>query len=163
AERARAAPRHDPARRTRADPRRRPRDGWHGGGDRRAAGRAPRRRGGRLLLHHRADLPERPRAAVEIRLARPNRVLNSGSASGLKVVVSYNLLSARLELGDSELSDLAALEIQSGEWPWSFFCYPEEQPRPVFPSSFFLLAPGDGSLGLAVRCPVCQRTSVNLV
>jgi hypothetical protein len=26
-----------------------------------------------------------------------------------------------------------------------------------------LLAPGDGSLGLAVRCPACQRTSVNLV
>jgi hypothetical protein len=33
----------------------------------------------------------------------------------------------------------------------------------VFPSSFFLLAPGDGSLGLAVRCPACHRTSVNLV
>ena len=39
----------------------------------------------------------------------------------------------------------------------------EDQPRPVFPSSFFLLAPGDGSLGLAVRCPACQKTSVNLV
>jgi hypothetical protein len=33
----------------------------------------------------------------------------------------------------------------------------------VFPSSFLLLAPGDGSLGLAVRCPTCHRTSVNLV
>jgi hypothetical protein len=33
----------------------------------------------------------------------------------------------------------------------------------VFPSSFFLLAPGDGSLGLAVHCPVCRRTSVNVV
>ena len=33
----------------------------------------------------------------------------------------------------------------------------------MFPSSFFLLAPGDGSLGLAVRCPVCGRLSVNLV
>src|SRR6184192_1087912 len=63
----------------------------------------------------------------------------------------------------AELSDLAARRIQSGEWPWSFFCYPEDRPRPVFPSSFFLLAPGDGSLGLAVRCPACQRTSVNLV
>src|SRR5262249_31562143 len=49
------------------------------------------------------------------------------------------------------------------EWPWSFFCYPEERPRPVCPSSFLVLAPGDGSLGLAVRCPVCRRTSVNLV
>jgi hypothetical protein len=34
----------------------------------------------------------------------------------------------------------------------------------VFPSSFFLLAPGGSdALGLAVRCPACQRTSVNLV
>ena len=72
-------------------------------------------------------------------------------------------MTARLDLVDSELSDLAARRIQAGEWPWSFFCYPEERPRPVFPSSFFLLAPGDGSLGLAVRCPTCQRTSVNLV
>jgi len=63
----------------------------------------------------------------------------------------------------AELSDVAARRIQAGEWPWSFFCYPEDRPRPVFPSSFFLLTPGDGSLGLAVRCPACQRTSVNLV
>jgi hypothetical protein len=33
----------------------------------------------------------------------------------------------------------------------------------VFPSSFVVLAPGGGSLGLAVRCPSCARTSVNLV
>jgi hypothetical protein len=33
----------------------------------------------------------------------------------------------------------------------------------VFPSAFFLLAPGDGRLGLAVHCPACARTSVNLV
>ena len=72
-------------------------------------------------------------------------------------------MTSRLDLVDAELSDLAARRIQAGEWPWSFFCYPEEQPRPVFPSSFFLLAPGDGSLGLAVRCPACQKTSVNLV
>ena len=82
---------------------------------------------------------------------------------GLQGSVFYNLMTSRLDLVDSELSDLAARRIQAGEWPWSFFCYPEEQPRPVFPSSFFLLAPGDGSLGLAVRCPACQKTSVNLV
>jgi len=82
---------------------------------------------------------------------------------GLQGGAFYNLMTARLDLVDSELSDLAARRIQAGEWPWSFFCYPEEQPRPVFPSSFFLLAPGDGSLGLAVRCPACQKTSVNLV
>ena len=74
-----------------------------------------------------------------------------------------NLMTARLEETGGEFGDLAARRIQAGEWPWSFFCYPEERPRPVFPSSFFLLAPGDGSLGIAVRCPTCQRTSVNLV
>jgi hypothetical protein len=82
---------------------------------------------------------------------------------GLQGGVFYNLMTSRLDVVDAELSDLAARRIQSGEWPWSFFCYPEEVPRPVFPSAFFLLTPGDGSLGLAVRCPACQRTSVNLV
>jgi len=82
---------------------------------------------------------------------------------GLQGGVFYNLMTSRLDLVDSELSDLAARRIQAGEWPWSFFCYPEERPRPVFPSAFALLAPGDGSLGLAVRCPACRRMSVNLV
>jgi hypothetical protein len=82
---------------------------------------------------------------------------------GLQGGVFYNVMTARLDRFEAELSDLAARRIQAGQWPWSFFCYPEERPRPVFPSCFFLLAPGDGSLGLAVRCPACQRTSVNLV
>jgi hypothetical protein len=82
---------------------------------------------------------------------------------GLAGGVFYNVMTARLDRMESELSDLAARRIQAGEWPWSFFCYPEERTRPVFPSSFFLLAPGGRSLGLAVRCPACQRTSVNLV
>src|SRR5256886_6967035 len=82
---------------------------------------------------------------------------------GLQDALFLNLMTSRVEGVASEFSDLAARRIQAGEWPWSFFCYPEERPRPVFPSSFFLLAPGDGSLGLAVRCPACQRTSVNLV
>jgi hypothetical protein len=82
---------------------------------------------------------------------------------GLHGGVFFNFMTARFDGVETELSDLAARRIQSGQWPWSFFCYPEERPRPVFPSSFFLLAPGDGSLGLAVRCPACQRTSVNLV
>src|SRR3982751_3233459 len=72
-------------------------------------------------------------------------------------------MTAQLGRVVNELSDLAARRIQAGEWPWSFFCYPEDRPRPVFPSAFFLLAPGDGSLGLAIRCPTCTRTSVNLV
>jgi hypothetical protein len=82
---------------------------------------------------------------------------------GLEGGVFLNLMTAKLEPVAAELGEVAAAHIKAGEWPWSFFCYPEERPRPVFPSSFFLLAPGDGSLGLAVRCPACQRTSVNLV
>jgi hypothetical protein len=79
-----------------------------------------------------------------------------------------NLMTSRVEPLAHELGALAATRIGAGEWPWSFFCYPEEQPRPVFPSSFSLLAPGEAGLhreaiGLAVRCPVCQRLSVNLV
>src|SRR6187551_3671015 len=45
-----------------------------------------------------------------------------------------------------ELSDLAARRIQAGEWPWTFFCLPEERPRPVFPSAFFLLAASDDAV-----------------
>jgi hypothetical protein len=82
---------------------------------------------------------------------------------GLQRGVFFNLMTSRLDPLENELSALAARRLQAGEWPWSFFCYPEERPRPVFPSAFFLLAPGDGALGLGVRCPSCARTSVNLV
>jgi hypothetical protein len=74
-----------------------------------------------------------------------------------------NLMTARLESAGSELGELAAERIRSGEWPWSFFCYPEERPRPVFPSSFTLLTAAEGTVGLAVRCPSCRRLSLNLV
>jgi hypothetical protein len=83
---------------------------------------------------------------------------------GLQEGSFVNLMTSRLDDVAGELGDLAARHIQAGEWPWSFFCYPEERPRPVFPSAFRLLAPGGGDrLGLAVRCPVCSRVSVNLV
>jgi hypothetical protein len=82
---------------------------------------------------------------------------------GLAAGSFLNLMTSRVEEVADELSDLAARRILGGDWPWSFFCYPEERPRPVFPSAFFLLAPGDGSLGLAVRCPACSKVSVNLV
>ncbi len=82
---------------------------------------------------------------------------------GLDGGVFLNLMTSRIEPVAAELAELAAVRIRAGEWPWSFFCYPEELPRPVFPSAFFLLTPGDASLGLAVRCPACGRTSVNLV
>jgi hypothetical protein len=76
-----------------------------------------------------------------------------------------NLMTDRLEPVEGEFGDLAARRIGAGEWPWSFFCYPEERARPVFPSMFWLLAPGarGGTVGVAVRCPACQRLSVNIV
>jgi hypothetical protein len=82
---------------------------------------------------------------------------------GLEGGVFLNLMTSRVEPVAEELGDIAAMHIRAGEWPWSFFCYPEERPRPVFPSAFFILAPGEARLGLAVRCPACDRTSVNLV
>jgi hypothetical protein len=82
---------------------------------------------------------------------------------GLAGGTFFNLMTARLDALADELADVASRQIAAGEWPWSFFCYPEDRPRPVFPSSFFLLAPGDGSVGIAVRCPACAQVSVNLV
>ena len=84
---------------------------------------------------------------------------------GLAEGVFLNLMTSQLDAVEDELADLAARRIGAGEWPWSFFCYPEERPRPIFPSSFFLLAPADdrSSVGIAVRCPVCGSVSVNLV
>jgi hypothetical protein len=82
---------------------------------------------------------------------------------GLDGGTFLNLMTSRVEPVAAELGDRAATRIKAGEWPWSFFCYPEERPRPVFPSAFLLLAPGDGRVGVAVRCPACRRTSVNLV
>src|SRR6187397_1168350 len=79
---------------------------------------------------------------------------------GLAAGTFLNLMTSTFDAVADELAEMSAQRIKAGEWPWSFFCYPEERPRPVFPSSFFLLAPGDGSLGLAVRCPACQKTSV---
>ena len=74
-----------------------------------------------------------------------------------------NLMTARLESAADDLLDLAARQIQAGAWPWSFFCYPEDQPRPVTPSAFRVLAGGGAELGLAVECPCCTQTSVNVV
>jgi hypothetical protein len=75
----------------------------------------------------------------------------------------HNLMTSQSDDLASELADVAARRIQAGEWPWSFFCFPEERPRPVFPSSFSALAPGGRAIGIAVRCPVCACVSVNLV
>jgi hypothetical protein len=84
---------------------------------------------------------------------------------GFQPVRFMNLMTARLEEVETELGDLTARRIESGDWPWSFFCYPEQRPQPAFPSSFFLLAPGGRRerLGVAVRCPACEQVSLNLV
>lgn len=74
-----------------------------------------------------------------------------------------NLMTARRDDLADELVALATERIHRGEWPWSFYCVPEERPRPVTPSAFALLSPGDGSLGVAVRCPVCGSVSINVV
>lgn len=74
-----------------------------------------------------------------------------------------NLMTSRYDDAGSDLAGITATRVGSGEWPWTFFCFPEGRARPVFPSSFVALAPGERFLGLAVRCPVCAALSVNLV
>jgi hypothetical protein len=74
-----------------------------------------------------------------------------------------NLMTSRSETLGVELGELAASHIKAGEWPWSFFCWAEDRPRPVFPSAFTLIAGRGDRVGVAVRCPVCGKTSVNLV
>jgi hypothetical protein len=76
-----------------------------------------------------------------------------------------DLMTDSIGKAGAELAELAASRIRGGEWPWTFFCYLEGRPRPVFPSSFSLLAPGSSSglLGLVVRCPDCSSRSINLV
>ena len=89
---------------------------------------------------------------------------------GLQGGEFVNLMTSRIEPLAMEFGERAAARIRAGEWPWSFFCFLEERPRPVFPSSFALLVPGEtrdargaSAIGLAVRCPACQSLSVNLV
>ena len=74
-----------------------------------------------------------------------------------------DLMTSRTADAAEELLETAAAQLRAGEWPWSFFCYPEGRPRPAFPSSFVAVAPGGRRLGLAVRCPACAALSVNLV
>jgi len=83
---------------------------------------------------------------------------------GLDEGTTYvNLMTSRREDLSTELSGLATARIGRGEWPWCFFCRREGAARPVTPSAFRLLAPGRGTVAVAVRCPVCDSTSVNVV
>ena len=74
-----------------------------------------------------------------------------------------NLMTSRFDDAGTDLTGAAASRLNAGEWPWSFYCYPEGRARPVSPSSFVAVAPGERFLGLAVRCPSCSALSVNLV
>jgi hypothetical protein len=74
-----------------------------------------------------------------------------------------NLMTARSDPLAAELVALATGHILRGEWPWTFFCHLEERARPVTPSAFRVVAAAGASVGLAVCCPVCASTSVNLV
>jgi len=83
---------------------------------------------------------------------------------GLNAGAFLNLMTSKVDQAGVELGDLAARRIEAGEWPWSFYCFPENRPRPVFPSAFRLLSDGPQRLlGVAVRCPACACVSVNLV
>jgi hypothetical protein len=84
---------------------------------------------------------------------------------GLGAGTFVDLMTDRVRDAGEELGEVAAGLIRAGQWPWSFFCYAEDRPQPVFPSSFTLLAPGSpgGVVGVAVRCPHCEARSINLV
>ena len=74
-----------------------------------------------------------------------------------------NLMTSHDDTLADELAGAAASHIGAGEWPWSFFCYLEDRPRPVTPSAFTHIAPGGELFGVAVECPACASVSVNLV
>src|SRR3990172_3738971 len=65
----------------------------------------------------------------------------------------YNVMTGRLESAAPELADQAAHRIRRGAWPWSFFCFAEARPRPVFPSAFRIVAPGGGRLVVFAALP----------
>jgi hypothetical protein len=84
---------------------------------------------------------------------------------GLGAGLFVDLMTDQVSSVGEELGEVAAGRIRAGQWPWTFFCYAEGRPKPVFPSSFTLLAPGSSSgiVGVAVRCPDCESRSINLV
>ncbi len=87
---------------------------------------------------------------------------------GLGLELTFrNVLTAHDDPVGGELTDLAAARIAAGEWPWSFFCYLESRPRSITPSAIARMDDRglreDGLLAVAVRCPACETTSVNVV
>jgi hypothetical protein len=77
--------------------------------------------------------------------------------------VYLDLMTSHVGAVADELLELTLRRLRAGEWPWSFFCYPEERPREAYPSAFSLLAATGPHVAVAVRCPSCTQTSINLV
>ena len=101
-------------------------------------------------------------AATSTRASSPTTTSTGRRSEGTRGQF-VDLMTSRTRDAADELLESAATHLKAGEWPWSFYCYPEGRPRPVFPSSFVAVAPGERWLGLAVRCPACEALSVNLV
>lgn len=74
-----------------------------------------------------------------------------------------NLMTSRRDDLATELTSLASTRIDAGSWPWSFFCYLEDAPKPVTPSAFRLLDAANRAVAVAVSCPACGTTSINVV
>ena len=127
----------------------------------RAARAAAGRRASRRLPRRASPAPA---ATSTTASSRTTSSTGRRSASSEGVVPQPDDVAAR---GASPPSsrDLAARRIRAGEWPWSFFCYPEERPRPVFPSLVLRCSrPADGLARPRRRAARPARaSSVNLV
>jgi hypothetical protein len=77
-----------------------------------------------------------------------------GLGRGLTYV---NLMTSRRDDACRRADGPRVARIGRGEWPWCFFCYLEDAPRPVTPSAFRLLAPCAATVAVAVRCPSAAR------
>jgi hypothetical protein len=75
-----------------------------------------------------------------------------------------NLLTGRTEPVGDELTEIARVEVQRGNWPWRLYCCSEAKLKPVFPSCLTHVAPGENDLvGVAMSCPSCGEMSLNVV
>ena len=74
-----------------------------------------------------------------------------------------DLMTSRVLDSATELRETAAAHLRRGSGRGASTATRRARSRPVFPSSFVAVAPGERWLGLAVRCPVCDALSVNLV
>ncbi len=76
-----------------------------------------------------------------------------------------NLLTGRNEPVGDEFAEVYRGHLQRGNWPWRLYCTAERRMRPVFPSCLEVVLPHahDQLVGVAMCCPGCGQTTVNLV